>query len=83
MIYFIDASSLIDACELYYQPKRVPEYWTWLTHHVDQGSVKMPIEIYNEVTVKNKKTQLYQTGQKQIGSSSNTNRIISNTFAMY
>lgn len=50
MIYLLDASTLITANALYYPVERVPEFWDWLGHHAMQGTVKLPIEIYEEVT---------------------------------
>lgn len=49
MIYLIDANVLITANNLYYPIDRVPEYWEWLSHMGNQGHVKMPFEIFEEV----------------------------------
>ena len=49
MIYLLDASVLITAAATFYKLDRVPEYWEWLKHHAQQGRVKMPQEIYDEV----------------------------------
>jgi hypothetical protein len=49
MLYLLDASVLITAHAQYYPVDRIPEYWDWLKHMAEQGSVKMPIEIYEEV----------------------------------
>lgn len=49
-MYLIDASALIFAKNHYYQFDRVPQFWEWLRRHVAQGSIKVPFEIYNEIT---------------------------------
>ncbi len=49
MIYLIDANVLITANNLYYPIDRVPEYWEWLSYMGNQGYVKMPFEIFEEV----------------------------------
>jgi hypothetical protein len=49
MLYLLDASVLITAHSLYYPIDAVPEYWEWLIHIGNQGHVKMPFEIYEEV----------------------------------
>lgn len=48
MLYLLDANTLIEAKNLYYQFGRVPEYWGWIRHHGEHGNVKVPIEIYEE-----------------------------------
>jgi hypothetical protein len=50
MLYLLDASVLITAHNLYYPIDAVPEYWEWLVHVGNQGLVKMPFEIFDEVT---------------------------------
>lgn len=49
MLYLLDANALITAHNTWYGHKRVPEFWRWLIHHGNAGSVKMPAEIYAEV----------------------------------
>lgn len=49
MMYLLDANVLIDAHRDYYPLARVPEFWRWLTHHGTSGSVKIALEIYEEV----------------------------------
>ena len=49
MLYLLDANTLITAKNDYYQMERVPEFWDWLLHHAEQGSVKVPPEIFNEI----------------------------------
>ncbi len=49
MRYLLDANVLIDA-ERDYQPlDRVPEFWEWLLHLAEQGRIKVPREVYDEV----------------------------------
>lgn len=49
MLYLLDANVLITANNLYYPIESVPEYWEWLAHMGEQGLVKMPFEIFEEV----------------------------------
>ncbi len=49
MLYLLDANALITAHNTWYGHKRVPEFWRWLIHHGEAGTVKMPPEIYAEV----------------------------------
>ena len=49
MLYLLDANVLITAHRDYYPVKRVPEYWDWLQHQAEVGTVKIPSEILDEV----------------------------------
>lgn len=49
MLYLIDANVLITAHNLYYPVNAVPEFWSWLAFKAEQGSIKMPLETYEEV----------------------------------
>ena len=49
MLYLLDANVLIDANRDYYPIGRIPEFWDWLEYQGNSGSVKVPIEIYEEV----------------------------------
>lgn len=49
MVYLLDANVLITANDHYYPFDMVPQFWSWLEHMAGQGSVQMPIEIYEEV----------------------------------
>lgn len=49
MLYLLDASVLITANHSYYPIDGVPEYWEWLAYVGQQGRVKMPFEIFDEV----------------------------------
>lgn len=49
MLYLLDASVLITAANSYYALDGVPEYWEWLAYMGEQGHVKMPFEIFEEV----------------------------------
>ena len=49
MLYLLDANVLIDANRDYYPIQRVPEFWDWLVHAGESSSVKIPIEIYEEI----------------------------------
>lgn len=48
LLYLLDANVLIDANRDYYPMGRVPEFWAWLLHQANSGSVKVPREIYDE-----------------------------------
>ena len=62
-MYLLDANVLITAHNNYYAIDQVPEYWGWLVDQAGRSSIKMPIEIIEEVKaghkeeVKNGKTQ--------------------------
>ena len=49
MLYLLDANVLIDANRDYYPLDRIPEFWEWLHFEGKQGTVKIPIEQYEEV----------------------------------
>lgn len=49
MLYLLDANTLINAHRTWYALNRVPEFWRWILHHAEAGSVKVPSEIYAEV----------------------------------
>jgi hypothetical protein len=51
MLYLLDANVLITAKNQYYEFGRVDQYWEWLAFQGEQGHVKIPIEIYEEITV--------------------------------
>ena len=53
MLYLIDANVLIDANRDYYPIARVPQFWDWLIVMGQQGRVKVPLEIYEEIIVGN------------------------------
>jgi hypothetical protein len=49
MLYLLDANVLITASRLYYPIDQVPEFWSWLQHQAIAGSVKIPLEVIEEV----------------------------------
>lgn len=49
MLYLLDANVLIDANRDYYPIERVAEFWEWLAHVGENGHVKIPLEVYEEV----------------------------------
>ena len=53
MLYLLDANVPIDANRDYYPIDRVPQFWEWLVGLGQMGQVKIPREIYEEVTVGN------------------------------
>lgn len=51
MLYLLDANVMIRAHEDYYPIDRIPQFWTWLTDQGRNGVVKIPYEIYEEISV--------------------------------
>lgn len=49
MLYLLDANTLINAHRTWYALNRVPEFWRWILHHAEAGTVKIPTQIYGEV----------------------------------
>lgn len=49
-MYLIDANVLIRANGDFYPIDRVPQFWDWLVKEGQQGNVKIPPEIYDEIT---------------------------------
>jgi hypothetical protein len=49
MLYLLDANTLIDAKNFYWQMERVPEFWEWLEYQGNEGRIKIPQEIYDEL----------------------------------
>ncbi len=50
MLHLLDANVLIDANRDYYPIDRVPEFWEWLIAMGQADSLKVPEEVYEEVT---------------------------------
>ena len=50
MLYLLDSNVLITAHNSYYPIDRVPEFWEWLGHVAGDERVKVPFELYNEIT---------------------------------
>lgn len=48
-LYLLDANVLIRAHADYYPIDKVPEYWEWLVHTAQQGHIKIPAEIFDEI----------------------------------
>ncbi len=48
MLFLLDANTLIDSKRDFYPLDKVPEFWDWLKYHGEQGSIKIPCEIYEE-----------------------------------
>lgn len=49
-MYLIDANVLIRAHGDFYPIDRVPQFWDWLIEQGQRGNVKIPPEIYDEIT---------------------------------
>ena len=50
MLYLLDANVLIDANRDYYPIERVPQFRSWLLEMAGLGRVKIPQEIFEEIT---------------------------------
>jgi hypothetical protein len=48
-LHLLDANVLIRAHEDYYPIDRIPQFWSWLLEMADAMTIKLPIQIYNEV----------------------------------
>ena len=59
MLYLLDASVLITANDTYYPTHQVPEFWSWIQHQGRSGSVKIPREIWEEITPGSKKNDSF------------------------
>ena len=49
-LYLLDANALIRAHGDFYDIQRIPQFWEWLLVQAEVGAVKMPREIYGEVS---------------------------------
>ena len=50
MLFLLDANVIITAKDSYYAIDQVPEFWPWLVHHGNAGTLKMPRETLDEVS---------------------------------
>ena len=50
-MYLIDANVLIRADADFYALDRIPQFWDWLVDQGARGSVKIPAEIHDEISV--------------------------------
>lgn len=58
MLYLLDANVLITANNTYYAINQVPEFWEWIVHQGENGLIKMPLEIIEEVKAGSKEKDL-------------------------
>lgn len=49
-LYLLDANVLITAQHSYYARDQIPEFWDWLIFQAEQGYIKLPYEILEEIT---------------------------------
>lgn len=49
-MYLIDANVLIRAHGDYYPIDRIGAFWNWLLARANEGTIKTPVEIFNEVS---------------------------------
>jgi hypothetical protein len=50
LLYLLDANVLIDANRDYYPIERVPEFWEWLQNAGENDHVRIPLEVYEEIS---------------------------------
>lgn len=50
MLYLLDANVLITADRQYYPMDRIPQFWSWVLEQAEAGHIKIPYEIYGEIT---------------------------------
>lgn len=50
MMYLLDSDVLIFAKNSYYPLDRVPQFWEWIQAMSQENRIKMPREIYDEIT---------------------------------
>lgn len=50
MIYLFDANTLIQAKNEYYPLEHIPQFWDWIVEQGELGLIKMPFEIYDEIS---------------------------------
>ena len=50
MMYLLDSDVLIFAKNSYYPIDRVPQFWNWLRQQAVNGKIKIPQEMYDEIT---------------------------------
>lgn len=48
MLYLLDANVLISSANTFFQLDRVPQFWSWLEERGRQGSLAVPVEIWEE-----------------------------------
>jgi hypothetical protein len=48
-LHLFDASVLITANNTYYPLDYIPEFWEWIDHQATNGTIKLPIEMLEEV----------------------------------
>jgi hypothetical protein len=51
MLYLLDANVLISAQELHYPLGRIPQFWAWMLVTAEVGTIKLPVEIVNEIAI--------------------------------
>jgi Domain of unknown function (DUF4411) len=50
MLYLLDANVIITAKDSYYAIDQVPEFWEWLVHQGEHNNLKVPRELFDEVS---------------------------------
>jgi hypothetical protein len=49
VLYLFDANVLITASNTYYPIDQIPEFWEWLQFQGRGGTIKLPLEIMEEI----------------------------------
>jgi hypothetical protein len=49
VLHLFDANVLITASNTYYPLDQIPEFWSWIDHQATLGTIKLPLEIIEEV----------------------------------
>lgn len=49
MLHLFDANVLITASNTYYPLDQIPEFWEWVQHQANEGNIKLPVEMLDEV----------------------------------
>jgi hypothetical protein len=49
VLYLFDANVLITASNTYYPLDQIPEFWSWIDYQATLGTIKLPLEILEEV----------------------------------
>lgn len=52
-LYLLDANAIIAPNNQYFPIRRIPQYWKWLLEQADADMVKIPDEIFQEITPEN------------------------------
>ena len=60
MLYLLDANVLMTAHDTYYPIERVPQFWEWIIDNAENGRIKIPYEILEELEAGKKEGELFK-----------------------